>query len=683
MIFLYPWYLLGLFAISIPVIIHLLQLRRPQRVSFTNTLLIRHVELVTTRRRKLQNLLILVARVVGIVALVLVFSQPFLLADKSNHAISGINIAVDNSCSMQVPGVKYGTLLSEAIEDARQLVSSVASGKRIRFLNAGKSTLNTAAFLAKVDGLKLGRRSINKQDVLAASVNSDGILYLLSDFQKIDFPPSILQRIPLGGQVVLVPVSGPATGNIFVDSLWVNDGFVRVRADIGLHLRVRNGGALAVKDCPVKVFIGTRQVAAFRVSVEPGQAVSSIVQVQLSDDKLALGRIVTQDAPISFDNTYYFTLQPASVIQVLEIGGEPVAQQVYANEPLFSYRFARPQNVDFGIMRQANLVLVQEVATIDAGLRDALQAVVKRGGNVVLVPSALPAARASYQQLFRQLGIGTAEWVQVAASPELRDVTIPSAQQPFFRDVFGAQVRPATMPRVAPVLRWARTGTDIMRLRDGESYLAEFASGTGRVYVFSAPFDKRYSDFTGQALFVPVMYRMAMLSYRDEQQPAYRLSQRTVTLQLPGGTLGAGERADEPGVKLVKDSVTLLPEQRVVGQEVRLTVPQGMSAAGFYQVQRGGRVVSTLAFNQDKRESELAAYSAAELREMIGPNRPNITVLDGKDIGTGTARLQGGQNDTPLWRYFLLLALLALLAEALLVRFGRRSVGKLRGTVTA
>ena len=424
-------------------------------------------------------------------------------------------------------------------------------------------------------------------------------------------------------------------------------------------------------------------MAAFRVSVDPGQAVTSIVQVQLADEKLALGRVVTEDAPITFDNTYYFTLKPASVIQVLEIGSEPVAQQVYANEPLFSYRFARAQHIDFGFMRQANLVLVQELATIDDGLRDALQAVVKRGGNVVVVPSALPSARASYQQLFRQFGIGPAEWVQVAASPELRDVTTPSAQQPFFRDVLGAQVRPATMPRVAPVLRWSRTGTDILRLRDGESYLAEFASGAGRVYVFSAPFDKRYSDFTGQALFVPVMYRMAMLSYRDEQQPAYRLTQRTVTMQLPAGTAGAGERTDEAGFKLVKDSVTLLPEQRVVGQEVRLTVPQGMSAPGFYQVQRGGRVVSTLAFNQDKRESELAAYSAAELREMIGPNRPNISVVEGNDIGADPARLHAEQNGTPLWRYFLLLALLALLAEVLLVRFGQRSVNKIREGVTA
>ncbi|MDQ2769582.1 MAG: hypothetical protein M3Y54_03680, partial [Bacteroidota bacterium] len=350
---------------------------------------------------------------------------------------------------------------------------------------------------------------------------------------------------------------------------------------------------------------------------------------------------------------------------------------------LFNYRFVRPQSIDYGSMRQANIVLLQELATIDAGLRDALQAVLKRGGTVVVVPAPIPAARTAYEQLFRQLGIGTAQWEQVTAAPELRDVAMPSAQEPFFRNVFGAQARAVVMPHVAPVLRWSRTGTDILRLRDGESYLAEFASGAGRVYVFSAPFDKRYSDFTAQALFVPVMYRMAMLSYHNEQQPAYRLTQRTISLQLPVGAASAGERADETAFRLVKDSVSLIPEQRVVGQELRLSVPQGINSPGFYEVQRRGRGVTTLAFNQDKRESELAAYSATELRKMIGPNRSNVRVIEGNDIGAGLAQLQAEQTGTPLWRYFLLLTLLALLAEVLLVRFGRRPAGAPHAAVAA
>jgi hypothetical protein len=191
------------------------------------------------------------------------------------------------------------------------------------------------------------------------------------------------------------------------------------------------------------------------------------------------------------------------------------------------------------------------------------------------------------------------------------------------------------------------------------------------VYVFSAPFSKEYSDFTEHALFVPVMYRMAMLSYRNDQLPAYRLNQQAVSLQLPVD--GETERGDtEASFRFVKDSVTLIPAQRVVGQEVRLELPEEMNTPGFYQVQRRGKTLTTLAFNQNKQESELAAYSAEELRAMIGPNRPNIRVVEPGNESGAVARLEAEETGRPLWRYFLGLALAGLLAEALLVRFGSK-----------
>ena len=218
-----------------------------------------------------------------------------------------------------------------------------------------------------------------------------------------------------------------------------------------------------------------------------------------------------------------------------------------------------------------------------------------------------------------------------------------------------------------------------MRLQDGESYLAEFASGAGKVYVFSAPFAKEFSDFVAHALFVPVMYRMAMLSYQLEQLPAYRLTQYSVALKLPVAASDAATgRADEASFRLVRDSLKLIPGQRVVGNDLRLDLPVGLDEPGFYRVQRpAGKVLTTLAFNQDKRESELAAYSADELRKLLGPNHPNVRVVESGADGLGLAKFRAEQTGQPLWRYFLALALACLLAEALLVRFGSwRARGK-------
>lgn len=679
----FPLFLFGLLAVAIPVIVHLLQLRRPQRLMFTNTAFIREVELVTIKQRNLQRWLILITRVLGLVALVLCFCQPFIPAemDSSRRGI-GTGVLVDNSFSMQRRGLIGTSVFEMVVEQARTVGRATVTSGEVKLLNSGGGNLSSTAYQNALDEMKMtAQNPFLKLRREAETLHNDGdLLYIFSDFQQKAVDVSSLVDLR-NREVVLVPVVGRRTGNVYVDSVWLDDAFVRVRANVGLHIRLRNGGSAKLTDLPVKAFLGGRQVAAYRVTVEPGQAVSSVVQVQVADGATALGKVVTEDAPVTFDNNYYFTLQPAAAIRVLEIGAEPVTQQLYGNEPLFAYSFAKPQRVDYATLQRANLVLIHELEQIDAGLRDGLRGVVKRGGTVVVVPSGTASSHASYQQFFKEVGLGTAEWEE-ATTRELREVAMPNAREPFFRDVFGAQQRQTTMPRVAPVLRWARTGTDILRLLDGESYLAGFASGAGQVYVFSAPFTQDYSDFLSHALFVPVMYRMAMLSYQNEHLPAYRLTEGSVRLKLPMAEV-AGDAADETSFRLVKDSVVLIPAQRLTATELRLDLPVGMDTPGFYQVQRGGKVLTTLAFNQDKRESELAAYSADELRQLIGPNHPNISVVESGADGAGLAKFRAEQTGQPLWRYCLLLVLLALLAEALLLRFGNRKAAVATTAVAA
>ncbi|MBJ6111433.1 BatA domain-containing protein [Hymenobacter sp. BT523] len=673
---LYPWFLLGLGATAIPIIIHLLQLRKRQRVLFTNTAIIRDVELTTVRHRRVQQLLILLARILAISALVVAFCQPILPVrnDVSGAVGQSVAIWIDNSFSMQAPQAAGERLFDGAVEQAKVLGQALGQSRQIRLWQASNRALPRDAYLEKLANLRLSGKTIRTN----SGDNSDGSVYIFSDFQRNQFSAKSIEAFAAGKQTLLVPLVAEPTGNVYVDSLWVEDAFVRMRTNVGIHISVRNGGNAAVNDCPVKVYFGAKQVAAFRVAVEPGKSVVTVVQVQLADARTTLGRVVIEEQPVNFDNTYNFTLQPAAAIRVVEIGEKPATEQAYGNEPLFAYTFAKAGRVDFGMLKQANLVIVCELGGIDAGLRDALGQVVRRGGSVVVVPVSEAAGRNSYQTLFKELGIGEAQWESGAAVPELREVAMPSGQEPFFRNVFGAQPRTVTMPRAAPVLRWARTGTDILRMRDGESYLAEFAAGKGKAYVFSAPLARPYSDFAEHALFVPVMYRLAMLSYRNEQLPAYRLTQTGLNLQLPEQSTvakGAGSAVDEAGIRLVKDSLVLLPAQRRQGNEVRLELPVGMETPGFYQVRRGEQVLTTLAFNAGKAESELAAYSADELRQLIGPNHPNIRVVESGANGAGLRTLQAEQTGTPLWRYWVLLALLALLVEVLLVRFGRRGNG--------
>lgn len=673
--FLYPNFLWGLLAVGIPIAIHLLQLRTPQRVLFTNTGFIREVELITTQRRRLQELLVLLARVLGVVFLVLLFAQPFIPARRAAGQSNSVAVSLDASPSMQVLGQGQQTLMQEASSKAAALGKSYGVTARFRLLGASGGELTQATYLNKLAEVHSSGQNAGWTGVLSQQnkmPSALGPLYIFSDFQRGSGSKEIIQALPKNRDVILVPQVARPAANVYVDSVWLEDAFVRTRVNIGLHIRLKNGGSVAVTDCPVKVRLGMQQVAAFNSTLAAGQANTTVVQVQLADKQLALGQVVTEDRPATFDNTFYFTLQPTATIRVVEIGEEPVTQQAYQAEPTFAYAFFKPQQVNFSQLQRANLVLVREVASVDASLRQAMVDVVRRGGSVVVVPPGGNIAHEPTLQLLRTLGVAGVQWNTAGSTaPALQEVAMPSTRSPFFREVFGAQPRQAVLPQVAPVLSLGRSGTDILRLRDGDSYLAEFGvGGTGRTYVFTAPFSKAYSDFTAQGLFVPVLYRLAMLSYQASQRPAYRLTTPTVAIDLATENLSLG--ADKTAFRLVRDSLTLIPAQRLRGTSLQLELPSTMDQPGFYQLRSEGQLVTTLAFNADAHESELAAYSPAELRQLIGPNRPNVQVLEPSAGPEALLHYRAEQTGQPLWRYCLLAVLACLLTEALVLRFGRQ-----------
>lgn len=679
MVLTYPWFLLGLLALAVPLFIHLFELRKPQRVAFTNVGFIREVKLLTSRQRKVKRLLILLCRLGFVSLLVLMFCQPFIPAVEQRATGNGsIGVVLDTSASMQALGSDEQSVFEQAIKQARNLPNAYGAATRFA-LNNAHTSLTANAFQQAAEQLSPTANGSSAGALVARQQNSKeniSHIFVFSDFQKNSFSRSDISALDSSKQVFLVPLASAPTPNVYVDSVWVEDAFVRSAVNLPLHIRLKNGGSAPAENCRVKLLVGGQQAATFQTTVGSGQTITATAQIRLANTQLQQCQVSIEDFLVTFDNAYFFTLQASPQIRVLDIAAtaQPATQRLYANEALFAYRGTSMAQLQYGQLTSANLILLQELPQLDAGLRSSIRNVVQQGGSVVIVPPASAAGRPSYIQLFQELGLNSIQWEPVSASgPVLREVAMPDLRNPFFQEVFTGPTRQAVLPKAAPVLRWSRSGNEILRLRDGDGYLAQFASGRGSVYVFAAPFNAAYSDFTSQALFVPVMYRLAMQSYRRAEQPAYRLNQPLVSLAVPDSP----DRAADQVFKLVHDSLTFIPTQRVVDGTLQLEIPAAMRTPGFYSLTHNGRAVTTLAFNVDKRESELAGYTAAELQQLIGPNRPNVHVYNAANGESVAARYQTEQVGVPLWRYCLWAALAFLLAEVLLIRLlGRTPTDK-------
>ena len=186
-----PWAWLGLGAIAIPVLIHLLGRDRAPRHSFPSLRFIEIAELPPTRRTRLNDLLLLATRVGILGVAVAALAQPLLLLADRRASIDdrlARAIIVDTSASMSRPTAAG----SRAVDSARAEAKRLANGARTSI------TVETASPESAISGATswLGSQRSRRE------------LVVVSDFQVGVLDSAMVAAIPasVGVRAVVIPV---------------------------------------------------------------------------------------------------------------------------------------------------------------------------------------------------------------------------------------------------------------------------------------------------------------------------------------------------------------------------------------------------------------------------------------------------------------------------------------------
>ena len=668
--FLYPSFLLALTAVSIPIIIHLVELRRTKRVLFTNLSFIKEVKNITASHRRLRQWLILLTRICFIVFLVLLFSQPYISTIKSGQAtINQTKVFIDNSLSMQ-NGAKEidNSLLQESIHQAHKLAdvlpvsSSYQIGTNSKLIYADLSAVD---YQTNVNSIKESANNRSVNSILSwfdeNKKRSPYKNFMFSDFQRTFTDLNFFQNLDTLNEYYLMPLAGVSDENLFIDTVYSEDAFIRQGENNKLQVRLRNAGTKKQKACQVKFFVGDKQVSALNVTVPAAKTVSFALTYRLDEDKIADCKIVIEDFPVTFDNIYYFTIKPSGNIKILEVNEKNIlTNKLYTNERIFQYVASPFDNINYKQINQADLIILNGAQSMDASLLENITTFVREGGNLIIIP-AEQSNITSYSGLFTKLQINGVQQIE-SKEQNKTDLSFPNLQNPFFKNIFTEQNRNTVLPKATRLWHWSRSANDILTFKKGNSFLSSFQLGAGKVYLFASPLTERYTDFQNHALFVPVMYKIAMLSAREQQSFAYSLGSRILTLPFKQII-----RPDQI-VKLRKDSVEFVLVQQARKNQLILNVPAEANEAGFYELTQGNQVLARLAFNYDKRESDLKQFTAAELRTTV-KGRKNVHVLDASDELGMKKELGSERLGVPLWKYCLILCLIFMLTEILLIRY--------------
>ena len=215
-----PQLLLALFAIAIPIIIHLLNLRKYKTVRFSSIRFLKEIKQAKRSSSRLKNLLILLSRILAITFLVLAFAKPYIPTKQEQTDIAkNLFFYIDNSFSMESvseEGMLLDIAKNKAEEIANQyntesnfyLITNEFSAKYSRsFTKAEISSrfqqLTTTVHYKSLAEVISRQQSLNKQ-------NENAQMYVLTDLQKSTFAIENVNQNDSNLSILIIPLNKTA-----------------------------------------------------------------------------------------------------------------------------------------------------------------------------------------------------------------------------------------------------------------------------------------------------------------------------------------------------------------------------------------------------------------------------------------------------------------------------------------
>jgi hypothetical protein len=672
--FIYPAFLFALLSLAIPVLVHLFNFRRYQKVYFSNVQFLKEVKEQQSSRRNLRERLILASRLLALAFLVLAFARPYIPNQNTitPGAQQAVSIFVDNSYSMQTLSPE-GSLLDEAKRRAKEIAAAYSINDRFQLLTQDfegrhQRLLNRQEFNDAVDAVKIGAQSRTLQQIVLRQQgllqNKPGALqsaYIISDFQKGATGTTPI-KADTGFRLSLIPLRANTLPNVAVDSVWLTGAVHRPNETEKLVVKLHNYAAEDAKGVPLKLLINGTQKALGSFDIKARGTRQDTLTFSGLQAGWQQAKIELQDNPVIFDNGFYFTFNVKANMPVLLVnGGQPnkYLQAAFSADAFFTPVNSNEGSVNYAGLNSYPLIILSDIKSIATGLAQQLKAYVAKGGTLAVFLAA-DADMASYRSFLQPAG---AAYPEKLVTEKVRVSTL-NVQNTLFRSVFEDVPRNPDLPQVQKYYQLSTatqmSSESLMELPGRQPFWAGYRNGAGKIYVSAVPLQEDFSNLPRHALLLPILYRMALVSGHD--QPLFYTIGKDAAIEAPPVQV-----SEKQILKLSKGTQTLIPDARQQDGNTVLYVADQIQQPGNYQLKKQDSLVAVIAFNDNRLESDLTYLDKADLNKLLPANS---AVLQ-----PGKGSMQGLIADTnfglQLWKLCIILALIFIAAEIALVRFYR------------
>ena len=690
MTFLNPFVLFGLAAAAIPILLHLLNLRKLKTVEFSTLRFLKELQKTSIRKLKTQQIILLILRTLIVIFSVLAFSRPTVkstLPSIGTHAKSSIIIVLDNSLSMDITD-EDGNRFSKAKKLTSEILGALEEGDEMAFIplsslikNRKRSFSRNFAWLKEeIDHCSVNPATASLNDglraaqgLLDASLHVNKEIYILTDLQQQEIHSLELDSIKLFDDktsVFLLPSSESNNSidqNISIDTaIFISRVYAKDKP-VELQTKLYNSSVTDAKGIIVSVLFNGERVAQRTVDIGAGSYINVSLQGIPHTTGIIKGEIQIENDVLESDTHRSFSFIISSAPKVALIGNQLETDFISISiaphaSLLKSYSANQSASVhfeDFDLLILAATLSQTEMQRIDAYIQN--------GGSVLFFPSSTESI-AVQQQFFSGMGLGPIIFQEFSESNPGICISA-DRQHPILQGVFkgfNSESGLGDSPKIIKAL-CTQAGQSIISMQGG-SFLNEIRRGEGKVMYCAVPPSPAWSSFPFTGLMPTIIYRSAQYLSAKEVFTLEKTAGQEAIILIP-------TKSSASSIFTIKDPNGFESDMQAAdlpgGMSLQFGKPEMTGVYGVFSKDKNP--ITSLIVNQSSKEGHLIYKNLQEsmsaLKKRLNHPESLLVLNKNESIANSVAKARIG---TELWRFFILLALLCAITEMIVAKLAGR-----------
>ena len=667
MTFINPTALWGLLALSVPILVHLFHFRRYTTVYFSDVRLLSQMEEQRSTKSNLKRLLLLFLRMAAIVLVVMAFAQP--VFHQENPLVDDIArneiLLIDNSLSMYEG---ENSSYDQTIKNITGYIEKSRSDQRFQLLghddifnaNVWYGKDSALALLGSIEPVAFARSLDDHwQEILPFRDSLDLSVKIFTDGQR-NFLDTITEIDSLPVDLFIQESSLSLEDAASIDSVWwIDRPTVDDRSgSLAFALQIHQGDIAS----QVALSYGNVTLDSLYIPMDTIGLYTDTLEIEVRDTGWLSLTFALRNDPNEFNNEIPMGIYLPEMIDVLVVCEKSLPNSVKALNSVSDFAVSQTNLAAFLSKKSSEyadyeVIILESIKAFNPALIDHIGKLRNKGLRLIILPSASLDA-ASYADAFVQWDIPLED-----AYPYRGKVNELNTSHYLLDGVLRGRAVRSRFPEVYDGLTWrsadAQRTAPIYSTLQGDVLLYSCQSAKGASYVFTSSMNKNSSNLIEDPLFAPLLYKMSMVD--ASSFPAYMRLNYEAKFSLPNTMVDA-----ESPVEFRTLTKSWIPRQSKSNDGL-VCAMDGVAQGHLLGYQNASkRFVMGCALS--RAEADSSFWTEDDLSSWLASS--SVSLRSGQELVKRTETANGGDE---LWRWILLVLLVALLGETLIVRLFSKS----------